>query len=57
MNYSSIEDHICPKIAEEAFFFNFIENELQFETPLEMMDRNTFQKKKFSSEIGSLTLE
>ena len=48
MNYSSIDEHICPKLAEEEFFFDFIENELQFETPLELMDRNVFQRKKYN---------
>ena len=48
MNYSSINEHICPKIWEEEFFFDFIEQELQFETPLESMDRNAFQRKKYT---------
>ncbi len=48
MNYSSMNEHVCPKIWEEEFFFDFIEQELQFETPLESMDRNAFQRKKYT---------
>ncbi len=44
MNYSSVND----PISEENFFFDFIENQLQFETPLELMDKNMFQRKKFN---------
>jgi len=44
MNYSSVYD----PISEEEFFYNFIESELQFETPLETIDRNVFQRKKYS---------
>jgi hypothetical protein len=44
MNYSSVND----PTTEEIFFFDFIESELQFETPLELMDRTVFQRKKYN---------
>jgi hypothetical protein len=44
MNYLNVND----PISEENFFFDFIESELQFETPLELMDRNLFQRKKYN---------
>ena len=44
MNYKSVND----PISEENFFFDFIEKELQFESPLELTNKEVFQRKKFN---------